>query len=229
MNRWLKILTAFSVGAVLLFAASPAQSAFTLTLKETGQVDKTVVLAAGNAANITTVVFGDYSVNMVSRSSSPGVDPSTGQANLQHVDLNIQLNPAGAKGDLEIILTDNGYTNSLGNPVYFEGSLASSFISPGGKVTTTHSLNGVALIGPQVLTGVGSIDNTVVASPGGGATFAMSNDSFLHLTGIASSAQFTVTTQVSPVPAPAGLVLALTGMPVLAFGGWVRRRWLKKS
>jgi hypothetical protein len=87
----------------------------------------------------------------------------------------------------------------------------------------------VALIGPQVLTGVGSIDNTVVASPGGGATFAMSNDSFLHLTGIASSAQFTVTTQVSPVPAPAGLVLALTGMPVLAFGGWVRRRWLKKA
>jgi hypothetical protein len=233
MSSIKKLAILVAMAAAMLWACSPAQAAFTITYHEVGVVgDVTVTLTAGGVLNNASPpggVFHDYTIGAFARSTSPGVDPSTGQTNLQNVQFDVKVN-SPATGDLVVTLTDTGYSNTLGSPVMFEGSVASSFISPGGTVTATHLLNGVTLLGPQTLTSPsGSIDQAVLASPGAGATFSVSNVATVHLPGVAlSSAQYTVTTQASPVPAPAGLALVLTGVPVLGVGGWLRRR-LKKA
>jgi len=227
-----KLTIMMALVAALLWGASPARAAFTIELKEDGLDSGPIVLVPGNIPNVTALVFGDYQVTIISRSSSPGTDPTTGQALLQHSDLNVQLtNALGAP--LEIILQDTGYANTLGSPVVFEGSVASSFISPGGTVDASHALNGVTLITNATLVGTSpagqpvpaSDFKAVLASPGGGATFTMSSDTILNLNGVTgASAQFTVTTQASPVPAPTGIVLALGAVPFLGLGRWLRRR-----
>jgi hypothetical protein len=229
----LAILNA-EVGA-LLCGVSPAHALITIELKEGALDSGPIALTPGGVANPTITTFGDYSVNITSRSSSPGVDPTIGQALLQHSDLEIDT-IAVPTAPLEIILMDDGFVNNFGSPVLFEGNISAVFISPGDSVSTSHALNGTTLITDLTLTGgaggvpVPDHDFETVQTPLGPGMFSMSNDTFVDLHGTApgASAQFTVTTEVSPVvPAPAGIVLALTGLPCLGLGTWFRRRKAK--
>jgi len=60
-----------------------------------------------------------------------------------------------------------------------------------------------------------------------GATYSLALISNYTITAGATAASLTVTggnAQTIPTPAPAGAVLALTGLPLLGLGGWLRRR-----
>src|SRR5262249_29031417 len=66
----------------------------------------------------------------------------------------------------------------------------------------------------------------------GGIPFSMTDVLTFTFTALKNSGQdtanvsaSTVTPAAVAVPAPAGVVLALTGLPVLGLGTWLRRRW----
>jgi len=101
---------------------------------------------------------------------------------------------------------------------------------PGAVSAGATTLNNSPVVVPTVLSGTQTISgNTATAFVISTPAYSLSNQLEISGLTLASGAQLQLTgttTLVSAVPAPAGLVLALSGMPVLAFG-WLRRR-LKK-
>jgi hypothetical protein len=57
-----------------------------------------------------------------------------------------------------------------------------------------------------------------------GATYSLTKRLDLDITGPAGITNLSSNLQVTPTPVPAGIVMALSGMPVLGIGAWMRRR-----
>ena len=84
-------------------------------------------------------------------------------------------------------------------------------------------------LGAQPVTISSSFSSTTTGNTTGTIPFALSNELHIANLSIGAGAQlsFTGTTNLAAaaaVPAPAGLVLVLSGLPVLGLGYWVRRR-----
>jgi hypothetical protein len=101
-----------------------------------------------------------------------------------------------------------------------------------GSVYTSYFAAGV-LLGTTVSTGaVGSGTSGVLTpNPGIGPNFALTTPfTFYQIYGFSNfgttnqAGSLSAGSNVSSVPAPAALVLALTGLPVLGVSGWLRRR-----
>jgi len=96
-----------------------------------------------------------------------------------------------------------------------------------GTATTFTRYNGAEVVSEATpLTGTTHQIQTVQAANSGTYTLGQR----LTLTGLntgASSINYTGNSSVNAVPAPAGIVLALSGLPFLGLGTWVRRRKAK--
>jgi len=102
--------------------------------------------------------------------------------------------------------------------------VAAGLPTPG---AATATVNNPPLVINTVLSGTQTISgNTATTATSATPLYSLSNQ--LDLSGITlgSGAQLnlTGTTTLSAVPAPGGVVLALTGLPFLGLGNWLRRR-----
>jgi hypothetical protein len=240
MKRFHLSLVAALIGASLLGVPSRARAEFQLqfflgatnegTIKDNNSPDDN---SAVGTIHLTSIAIKDihnttqYTITLTAQTTN-GSGGGLGTFAVPKMDLNFTVTQNVASADpLKIMASFTGYTAipaSLGmsfanaapasmtyqtawsNMGMFMLTNPSSSISPGGSTTlsvpssasTQYSLEQVVTISSASL---GSTDS-------GEATLG-----------------FTVSSQgTSATPAPAGLVLALSGMPVLGLGQWLRRR-----
>jgi len=201
----------------------------------------------GSGSLIFSHVVGNFSIVLLTIVAATGPDfTSVGET------LNIAyIGPTGATSDKLIIeMLGNLFTNpdspdlsditSNASPST-SGLLASSVIMTSGVVAGNVVALGAAgttlggQLGMTTATGtMGSAPSVLTPNPVIGSTFNIANPFSFYQTYTISgfgtsglpgslSAGSTVSV-VSSVSAPAGLVMVLTGLPLLGVGGWLRRR-----
>jgi hypothetical protein len=205
--------------------------------------------AAGGAGQSDLIMFsgaiGQFVLNVTTGVSTPFmVAPTFFEAQ----DLNnITINSTGA-GTLRIILAKDGYGAATpdGN-VAFRSEVGGTLTAPAGSSITFSSyaddanvipsLGGnVNPVGPlAAVTGIGGGSSVSVTQTFGVGAFSGSNGVNFFKTGTYSMYQVATVTftgagsvswdhAIGTAPAPAGLILALTALPTLGLGAWVRRR-----
>jgi len=220
-RNFLPLAAAVLIGAATLGAPTQAHAAFTLTLHETGFSDVTITdNGVGDASLATGVIsfsgsFGDFNVQVTTGSSN-----STSGTQPAQLTINSLSITGASSSSLRLTLTDTGFTAPSSGLAGVRNQLSSTQIPQGTTVTYQSTVAGTAT--PQLsLNGVGGVVG--FASVNIGATpYTITSVTNLTL-GAAGTVQMTGITQVA-VPAPAGVVLALTAVPFLGLGSWLRRR-----
>jgi hypothetical protein len=239
-SRRVPLLVALLTGVGFLGPPTgTARADLQVTLHETGAPTSSdlvlsggMLLADGSHQITFTGSFNDFlfdSLTIVT--SSPGTGPRG--AMLNDIEFALRNYASGSK-TLNITVSSDGFTapGSPGSGMFLTSTLASSYISPGGQVTFQSSLDSTStstlLVTPNMIPlQNGQLTTTTVAIRGG-ASYTLGNTMSITLDP-SGAAQAVGTTTTSVVPAPPGVVLALTGLPVLALGlGLRRHRWQKK-
>jgi len=217
------------VGAAILGAPTQAHAAFQLKITTTSGFSTTVTDGGGGdslAGTPGAILFaGAAGANFTITVTTAMSKPASGSAASPEMDLNFVVNNTTGTVDTITISasdTDFGPLASSGSfPMTIGGTLAS-----GGTLTyqtfqDTNNLDFGSTSSSPVL--------TFTTSPySGTSALPVTADTNYSLTQTVSIKSGLGTTSgdatLSGVPAPAGLVLALTGMPVLGAGAWLRRR-----
>jgi len=233
-RKYLPGLVAALVGVAMLATPTQARAEFQMKISWTSGGGGSVLVHdndvndTGVAHTVTGAITFSGAVGNIFLTVNTGVSkPISGSAALPDMDLNFSAQKiAGSGGEtLTIEISDVGFTTSpiaLTNQIggTFSGSFtqttAQSFFDNGdtnfGKAHagTLMTFNSSPYSGSNVLNVTGaapySLTQTIVLTAGVGAGN--------------STGDF----EILPTPAPAGLVLALTGTPVLGLGAWLRRR-----
>lgn len=192
-----------------------------LNLGNSTQVSTTAGFVAGTTNTLTIVVsengwMAPTSSLLALSSSAGGSAGNSGTANMT------------------ISSTYTSYLDSsAGNNVYLNGTPPTTFVTPAGGSAPSNTTGNVS-----VAPGTPST-NSLVYNPAsataivaGGTPFTMTSVLTFQVTlaaGDTGGASFGAndTTTANAVPAPAGLVLALTGLPCLGIGTWLRRRQVR--
>lgn len=160
--------------------------------------------------------------------NQPG-DPSAG--NLAQT--NISAGGSTGTGTLDVKVQETqGFTlpGSAGNNMIVDSKVSNSTTNAQGTLTFQSWVNPAGSPFTGVTPGLQTYDvtkpgnaapNEVATTFVRGASYYLSNE--LTLTAGDSNLNVSGTTTVT-TPAPAGLVLALAGLPFLGIGGWLRRR-----
>jgi len=254
MFRFRKLMPAAMVAlvaAMLLGAPSTSQAALTVKISVDGGTTFSTFSAAENTPNLSaSVVTGGVTVGVNAFSNQPiGVQ----SAEVSQVQLNFNNTGAAALLDLVVRVSDQDFAAPVGTSTLqsnLSGTAQGGTASVG--LTTFQSAvdfgAGNVLFGgltgfPPVAPGAGGADFSEVPrtfvitnsfssnanySVLSTTPFSLSNEfRVIGLTiGGGESLQLTGTTKLVNVPAPAGLVLALAGLPILGAGHWLRRRKL---
>jgi hypothetical protein len=240
MRNFLSLATALLV-AVFALQASPAKADFQLYLQEAG-VNGGAITSVASGADFTSISFsgtyGDFKVKVFGGSSDNGTDLS----DLFQSTTTVQ-NLSGSTKTLHLYVVQTNYTLPSSPVLAIESSL-------GGSVTTgTLGMTGIfqAYADPN---NANPISNTGVFTPpsytngpqngilnGGSYDTGSASGSFTQgsggysLTGVVTfdlsgggKANFGDQINVTPTPAPAGVLLALSAFPCLGIGAWLRRR-----
>jgi len=235
MNLKKFITCAVLVVAALVCSASTARATYMITFHETGFADKTFTFGVAampdkvDASTATTNVisvntsFGDFVIqgNFATSNAKSGLDPAV----LTVTDASFRNGAAGSK-TLTVTVSDNTFTAPAVSPVLMSSQLSTTSLTNAGDSAQFQSfLNGSG--GTILSLGTapsGAGPTTDIKTKGAGA-YTLSNVTTLNISAnglIQSTATTTVTT-----PVPAGLVLALSGMPILSLGYWLRRRQVR--
>jgi hypothetical protein len=248
MMRFCKYLAVAAL-AVALGASSQTRADFTIRATEVssgGVVEKSdLQTKTSNPAgffNYSSTILPDFTVTLVTHITTTGAGFSSASTTI-----NINYTgPTGANSDKLIIeVLSNNFSNptapatsvitSNGSPST-SGLLANSLVMTSGVVANGATLGaaGTTLGGQLGMTtgtgSIGSASSLLSPNPVTGATFSIANPFSFYQTytfsGFGNSGQagsLSAGSTVAAVPAPAGLVLALAGLPVFGLG-WLRRR-----
>jgi len=233
-RKFSTLIVAALVGVAMLGAPASARASFSLYLQEDGggfvlkdtQADFTGVSFNGT--------FGDFKIQFLGGSSDNTGTPSdllTGVTSIKNL--------SGNTHTLSIWVNQTNYTLPTGTPLIVESGMAATINSGTLKLTDIFQAyadtnNGTPLTtgtsdftnGPQDATKTGSTADTGSATGLFNRTntnYSLTSVSNFELSGggqINSSSHV----NVSAVPAPAGVVLALSSLPFLGIGTWLRRR-----
>jgi len=187
-------------------------------------------------------------------SNNPGSQGGSNLDLSSNEQINTTFGAAGGTHTIRIELSQDSWTAPTGNPLnlsasaggstaYLTGTnpLATQTISATyqGFLDNTNALFGQPGAGGTPVLSASSTQSSagttpLVFSPGsgvslvpGGTPFSITDVLEFTFTLTAGSGQATANVSgstVASVPAPAGLVLALTGLPALGIGAWLRRR-----
>jgi len=180
-----------------------------------------VILAVGVSAGAT--------INVNTGSTKPAIGSASSPA--QALNFSVSQLAGGLAQTITIEVTDTGYTPLAGNlsasiggtlttgkSTVLDDAYASSTNGEFSTTSATHIALGT-FSGPPNFSGSG-----ILPQPAS-APYSLTQRITITLAAGGSSGYDTSgNASLSAVPAPAGLVLALTGMPVLGIGAWVRRR-----
>jgi hypothetical protein len=167
---------------------------------------------------------GNFTISLVSGLSKPVL----GSAAFPQMDLNFSVTKfvGSAADDITIELTDTGFTTS---PLPIHAGIGGSIVNNVTSVTYQTFFSNT---------------NTEFDTSGGSSalqTFTSASYSGTNTLGVTGAAPYSLTQRVvvyanagsavasgdatlNAAPAPAGLVLALVGMPVIGLGAYIRRR-----
>lgn len=244
MRKWLtNTMIGLAVGAAVLFTAAPARASYFYQIFDDGVAVTGIITPSGNSFS-TILSTTNFDITIASSLTVQSVSMTTLNTNLQ-----AHLNGPGTH-TIEIKVAFVDYSMPAGSPLLAVSSGSANFADSNnkdfatgqawGNAANTSAFNTGATGGKQTANSPGGDAFGVVLNPNPSSfsfarsgNFALNQDLLISLTNGTNTTgqdQFsTIVTSPGVVPAPAGLVLALTGMPVLAFGGWVRRRWLTKA
>jgi hypothetical protein len=225
-------LAAALVTAVSLGMPARAQAAFTLTLHETGFTDVVVTdnnILSGDVnpapGQITYIFgFGDFStnINIGTSNSTPPTTPAMLTIN------NVEATSHVAGATLTVTLEDTGFKAPGAGPVTVTSQLSNTQ-TPLASATVTYQTF-INATGFTKITETSTSGNVVIADPGTvpgpytlkSVTTITVNPFLVGSASVQTTGSSVV--DVAAVPAPAGVVLALAGTPILGFGCWLRRR-----
>jgi len=229
MHRKYLFLCAVLVGTALLGAPTQADAAFTLTITDgTNTVNITDNGSGDLSSNSGRIVF-DGTVGLFDIQTSIGTSNAPGTATLAQLTINnLSISSAGFTGTqtLTITLQDTGFTSPTGK-AGLESQVSTTQLPANTTVTYQSFLD--SFTGTQLsLNTVGGTrineDVTISSTP-----YTLKSVTSYTITGQGANTTLTVQTTgltAVAVPGPAGLALALVGIPVAGFGYWRRRQKL---
>lgn len=245
LRRYFLTSVAVLTGLAMLGTASPAEAAFKVRVFEGSTLVYTAVdNGAGdtNAGSTVGAISFNYSDTVVAFSVIVGQSKPLFGNTPSVAAMDIAINGTfGTGGTLTIDITDTDFTPP-GNPAGSGVLTAKIGSSAPAGTTFTGYLNGddPNIAGPQgnkefggidgpltgtlITAGPASAPGNLVVSAGGTAFAPYSMTARTVFSGGAGSGFSLDNTLTFSVPAPAGLVLAATGLPVFGLGAWVRRR-----
>ncbi len=227
-RNFIPLLAAVAAGVAILGMPPPARAGFQVTLHEAGFTD--MVITDNGANDFDTDVgvinfsgaFGDFRIQSDFATTTSG-DP-TAVPTLTINQVSVENKNTSSRKTLTITVQDDEFGNSgTGLGATLNSQLSTTSLTKAGDSVAFQSfLNGVG--GNQISLGTapsGTEDVKNGLSLGSGSTFTLADVTTLNISA-GGTIQSTGTTTVTP--APAGLVLALSGLPFLGFGAWLRRR-----
>lgn len=249
--RWVsKFLAAAAVAVVgLLASPSSADAAFRMRVETGTTTGPGVVLTDTLSTGIISFSgsIGQFTLNVTTGLTAPAIMLP---GYFEGMDLNnISINSTGA-GTLRLILevTGLGANTPLG-AVALESAVGGTLTAPAGSSITfasyADSSNSAPNLGPDtspagalpLVTGIGGGSSVVTSQTFTPPPGAFSGTSTTNFNNTGTYSLYAVVTvkftgaglvsfdhQTATQPVPAGLVMALTGMPVLGLGAWIRRR-----
>jgi hypothetical protein len=216
---------AILTGIVMFGTATPAQAGFKMTISD-GSTTTTVNDNSGLDANVNSgqIVFigsvGVFNINI-----SVGTSNAPGTSDLAQMTINnVSISALGFSGNktLTITLEDNGFTAPTGQAT-MESQLSSTQVPGGSNITFQSFFNNSpgTLLSLNAVGGVQASDHLSISS----TPYTLMNVTTYNVQGRGTplAIQATGITTVH-LPAPAGLVLALTGLPMLGGLALLRRR-----
>lgn len=231
-----KFFIAAAVAVISLVGmSSSAQAAFQMQIISSSAGTTTITDGGFNDSNTNTgaITFvgsvGAYDIQVNTGLSKPVL----GSAASPQLDLNYIVNrlTAGAAETLTIKISDTGFTTSPAPLNLFVGGTngpgtTSAFIAGTGLnnvvFNTADASTTVPTSGTFASGGAFSGAGVFTVPANGGNPYSLTVGVTLKNDGSAGASS--ADAHLTPVPAPAGLVIALTGMPVLGLGAWIRRR-----
>lgn len=224
------------VGITVLGSATPARAAFEIALQEAG-VNGGAPLVVASGADFSNIsfngTFGDFTVDVLGGSSHNGATLSDLLSSTTRV-----TNNSGTTQTLTIIVSQTNYTLPVGSTMAVESGLGGSVST--GTLTMTNIFQAYADAGNTLRGTTAFTTGSQTATPNGstfdtgsatGTFLRTGSYSLTTITtftlsggGVANFSSHENLNAPSAVPVPSGLVLALTGIPVLGLGAWVRRR-----
>lgn len=249
MNFQKKLGVAVVVAAALFCTHSSAEAGFQATFRA-GAAEKTVVDGGvgdadgivNNEINVSSLVVGSYTFTSTLQTTNT---PGGGTISFVESGTN-RIQGTGAT-TVEVVASANGFTSPTSPPPLEANSgMTGQFLSattPGNQGTFSYNAyydTTNTLATNDAGTGIGNGTSAIIThpSPGNNASndteiFSNSTTPFtltlvlraqFHTATGTNSVDLDGTLSVQPIPAPAGLILALSGMPVLGLGAWLRRR-----
>lgn len=239
-RNFMPLMVAALVGAATLGAPTRAQAGFSMTISESGGPSVTINdndlplgTASDSASQLGRIIFngsvGDFDFQV-----SVGTSNAPGTANLAQLTINnLSISTLGFAGDktVTVTLSDTGFMTPTGVQGLIS-QLSSTQLPTGSSISYQSS---VTAGGPPVLGSLlslstvgGTSANNSVNITTAPYTLTSVTTYTVHGAGVGNTltVQTTGLTAVV-VPAPAGAVLALTGVPCMSLGCWLRRRLRK--
>jgi len=226
------ILPGLAVVALLL-AAGPSQAALVIALQEAG-VNGGAITTVATGTDFTSAsysgTYGDFKVTFDSAATDNGATLSDILQSTTKV-----TNNNGSTATLHLWVTQTNYSLPAGSPLWMEaglsGTVNSGTLAYGKIYQAWADKNNNAFgtgdftLGAQSATPSGSTFDTGSAMNNFFRSGAYSVTTEINFTiSGGGSANFSSHVNLAPTPAPAGLMLALTGLPCLGLGWLVRRR-----
>jgi len=234
IRNLLSVAAAALVGAAVLGSPTRADAAFELRLSEDGGAPIVVNVPSSTGPAIYSGLVGsDFLISL-----SVGTSNSPGGLNGLVQDANITIqNLSGSSHVLHISASAQDFTSPNSPPPLYlldtvSGTLVNGSVSGNfqGFADASNALFGTGFAGQNLLFSAAGLSQSISGngsafgfSPNGNpysisifANFTIGGGSLLTLTG--------GNAQTAAAPAPAALVLALTGLPVFGVAGWIRRR-----
>jgi len=233
-----RYLAAVLVAAALLGVSSSAHAAFSLTISNgtnsvtvndnntpagtnSGSTGSPLDLDPASGQIIYSGMIGVFNVNITT-----GTSNAPGTVSLAQLSINdISTTTAGFTGTktLTFTLQDTGFNLPTGANLQLESQVSTTQLPTNTNVTYQSFLNGNGgtQLSLNTVGGTRTSDSVSITT----TPFSLKSVTTFTMTGTGSAqtVQYTGLTAVT-VPAPAGVVLALTAAPFLGVGCWLRRR-----
>lgn len=230
LTRCVAIAT-IAAGAVLWGAPDRARAGILITASEAGAGPAVSSNTPGNGGVLFSAVIGNYNIQIdVGTTNFPGGSVGVLTTTTNTASVTPVAGLALAPLVVTVTVVDDGtttpslFTSPPGTMLLLTNTIRATGVSPAGTVDFTSTSNGTTTpVATTVIPSPSPVTTTAMVTglPG----YTLSNTTVLNLNFGDLNVGTTGTSVISAVvPEPSTIAAALSGLPVLALGYWMRRR-----